>query len=1446
MTTPAETSPKGLSAAQAGIWLGQQINPASPMYNAAEFVELRGPLQVELFERALRQALIEAPALHATFHSGAREAAQRLHAPAFTLIHKDYSHFEAPLEQARLWMLSDLAATVDLSQGPLFTQALIKLGEDHYCWHQRIHHIACDGFAFALLSQRVAEIYNALAANPETDPATVGRAFGDYNKVLEEDLRYRQSPAFTKDRDFWAGYLDGQTPPVSLSRSNAPIADMATRVERSLPATLIKQLQAAASTIGATWSDALTAATAYLIHRRTGAREITLGAPVMGRMGSASLRVPAMVMNIIPLRIKVSEAASFKDLVQLAAQQTRLTRMHQRYRYEQLRRDLNRVGGDQRLFGPVVNIMPFDRHVEFQGCDSRTHNLCAGPVEDLSFAFILNKDGGLRFDLDANPNRYDTSALQQIQQQLLDLLEQAAAHLEQPLQADRDALSWLQGPTPSISPQPTLQTIRERILATPDAVALQANGRCLTYAELGQRVTCLASQLRQAGVKPGDKVALALPRSEGAIVAALATWAAKAAFVFLDPAAPATRNSLIIEDARPALVVVEETGMDLGENLQAPTLALSGLTQTADAAALWPQDGAQQGAAYLIYTSGSTGTPKGVVIGHQALAEFVAGAIDAYAVTASDRVLQFAPLHFDACIEEIFVTLAQGARLILRNDAMLESAPRFLEQCRQWGVTLLDLPTAYWHELAFGCVTASLALPPSLRAVIIGGEAVLPERVAQWRDCFGDRIALYNTYGPSEATVVATSADLSVDAGAISIGQPLGGRSIAIVNPQGDLLPRGEEGELLLLGGGLADGYLNLPEKTAESFISIRFPWSREPERAYRSGDRARINAQGNVEFLGRLDDQIKISGHRIDPLEIESALSALPGVQEAAVTLSVQGEGVKCLVAHLSGRAYSIAELREALQNRLPTAMIPSALAMHEHLPKNAAGKVDRKQLCALDVAAASDAPQTEATTEQQIIIDVWREVLGQSAIKPEDDFFLLGGQSLQSIQVANRLSARLGREVPVTLIFQSPTVAALAQALFAADDAQPQSRNLREQMLADCEAFAQSLPPAPVNAFDLNAAPKQILLTGATGFVGAQLLHQLLNQTDADILCAVRGATDAEAFYRLEQAMSEQGLPCTGFKRVRVLLADMEKPRLGLSTEDFEHLAQHIDAVIHNAAVTSVMRDYQSLRAANTLSTGELLKLAAVRGAPLHLVSTIAVAPPASVAPALREDFTPVHDGLGDGYQQSKWASERMAEIARDKGYPVNLYRLARVTGASDFGYINAKDLVWSIIQAGMRSDALPDLPISEPWTPVDAVAQFIVADAMSRPGGGVYNVTPPQDISLGRIFDWLRDYGFDFDTLPLPQWSQRVKERGAEEDQAILGFFEQRSHDAGAPSFEPGGVDNAKFRQRMEELGLTMPVIDQPLFHRYLQYAIESGLLRTANRTAVNKHSFISSRG
>jgi nonribosomal peptide synthetase MxcG len=1453
-----------LSAAQMGIWLGQQVNPHSPMYNAAEYIELRGEFNSELFKQALRLVISEAVALHIIFEQTSSGPVQKFVAADWHLIHQDFSQASAPMAQAREWMLNDLATVTDIARGPLFAQALLKLGEQHYYWYQRIHHIASDGFSFALLTQKVAEQYTRLV-NADTfhdSAAKNGLPFASaitaFNKVLTEDQHYQQSPAYLNDKEFWNNYLSNQCPPRSLSPLLAPIADLAIRMSTLINSQQVEQLKTIANRLAVNWADLLIAQVAQVVYQNTGAHETTFGIPVMGRMGSAALRVPAMVMNIIPLRINFSDASSLAQLTQHISQQIKKTRPHSRYRYEQLKRDLTKLSSEQRLFGTVVNIMPFDRPLEFANCSAQLHNLSAGPVEDISFSFVLNHDGSLRFDLDANPNRYSTNELQTIQNEFLAVLNTTAKNSSRPLTLNRDKLSWLEGAKYIQHQKDTsdfnhadsvLKDIYQHIKTTPHAIALQIEARKITYAELGRKVSQCVRSLYDAGIKNNTVIALALTRSENAIITALATLLTGNSFVFIDTKAPITRNQLILRDAQPALLIGTQDYISGNDEFLRENHIRHAFEDNINEQAIdedwetrWKMANTIHGTAYFIYTSGSTGTPKGIIISHNALAEFVASADDAYGITPQDSVLQFAPLHFDACIEEIFVTLARGARLVLRNESMLESMPRFIAQCDAWHISVLDLPTAFWHELAFACVTTDIALPPTLRTIIIGGEAVLPERVAQWRERYGHQVALLNTYGPSEATVIATYANLTHHA--ISIGQPLNNRAVVVVDHDLRLLPKGESGELLLLGGGLGDGYLHLPQKTAASFIELNLPWFSLPQRAYRTGDRVNINRNNCIEFIGRLDDQLKISGYRIDPLEVEAALVGLDDVQEAAIVAITQANGTKCIVAHIvSNTAYDVTRLRTVLKDQLPAPMLPSAVVMHEALPKNSSGKIDRKQLLLRSDINPDSVPHTPASAQQKIIIDAWQDVLGHYDIQLEDDFFLLGGSSLQTIQLANRLAIQLQREVPLTLIFQHPTVAGLSTALFP-DTHTAQVNDIQHSMREDCLAFELALP---VNKKGNSASQdvKNILLTGATGFVGAQLLHQLFEQTTATIMCTVRAEDETLALLRIKKALEQQGLPCADVQRIQIVLADLEKPELGLTQSQCIALANKVDVVIHNAAVTSVMRDYHSLRAANALSTGELLKLAAVKAIPFHLISTIAVAPPASIATTLPEDFVSAHSGLQDGYQQSKWVAEQMVAIAQQKKYPVNVYRLARVTGSANSGYVNPKDLVWSIIQTGIRNGALPDLPITEPWTPVDAIARFIVADALANPGQGICNVTPARHVQLAQIYQWLMYAGFSFEILPVTDWCTKVKHNslvnGSIEDQAILGFFTQRktmaeknhTQEMNAEhknDFSMATISNKKCTTKMQALRLQLPDITPSLFERYLRYAIRAGLVHT----------------
>jgi|GEM_PF-190145 len=1474
-----------LTAAQLGIWLGQQVNSTSPMYNAAEFIELLGALNTNYFAQALRDVIAETVTLNVIFEQTPTGLQQRLQAADWQLIEQDFSNCVNPLEHAQQWMRSDLACTADLTTDPLFSQALITLGEHHHLWYQRIHHIACDGFGFSLLTQAVAERYNEYQNNHGAVPLKTNAdiQLTAFQRILIEDARYSESTAAKKDQEFWLQQLINND--FSAKTVSTPaIADSSIRVSSNMTSAELVQLQNLATQLELTWSDVLIASVAHLFYQHTAAPEITIGLPVMNRMGSASLRVPAMVMNIIPLRIQFKERKNFAGLAQHVSAQVKTCRPHQRYRYEQLKRDLA-LSSNERLFGPVINIMPFDRPLDFANLQAQVHNFSAGPVEDISFAFVLQKNGGLRLDIDANPNRYTDHQLHNIQQDLLGLLAQIQHNPQFPLVPDTNKLSWLQGKT--LPPQTTsvLAFIYQHIEQRPQTIALQHEQTQLTYLALAEHSAEMALAICDMDIAPQSVIALILPRGEMAISSALACLLIDCTFVFIDPDAPAARNQLILQDAQPKLIIVERITAELNATLLShtnttplatPQYLLRHYNNSAPKKhrallkKLWQQAAqktvAQQNHAhaYLIYTSGSTGTPKGVVIGHLALAEFIASNSDSYGINANDRVLQFAPLHFDACIEEIFVSLAVGARLVIRNNTMLESMSAFIAQCEEWNISVLDLPTAFWHELAYACTKLTLALPSTLRTIIIGGEAVIAERVTQWRSCYGDKISLFNTYGPSEATVIATCTNLcSTNAvlhnTIISIGEPLSGRALAVVDAQLNPVPKGEEGELLLLGAGLAEGYLHLPEKTAECFINIHLTWFEKAERAYRTGDRVKINTDNHVEFIGRLDDQLKISGYRIDPLEIEAALIKLPNIEEAAVVAVTASDSNTFLVAHLTGNQdYTIQELRSLLKAYLPTPMLPTQVVHHEKLPKNSSGKIDRKRLLQFSQDAdakkyysfdadadAYTSTQQNFTAEQQLIAAIWQQVLGHKSIALDDDFFALGGQSLQTIQVANRLATQLERNIPVALLFQNPTLRSLSHVLFGQHNqsnrsTQQNAAMVQERMLADCLEFEINFPPATTHdsTEKYYQSADSVLLTGATGFVGAQLLHSLLIGTQDSIVCAVRAPSEGTAHQRLHKALAQQGLHHDDlYKRVQIILVDLEQPRLGLTASAFAHLADNIKAIIHNAANTSVMRDYQSLRAANALSTGELLKLAAVNATPFHLISTIAVAPQSTRTTesgttennVLEENFIAIHSGLRDGYQQSKWVAEQMAAIAQQKGYAINVYRLARVTGTAESGYVNPKDLVWSTLQAGLPIGELPALEISEPWTPVDNIAQFITSHSLTKPGEGVFNLTPEQPITFFQLYQWLADTGAKIETKPLPDWCAEVKQKGRTQDQAIVEFFLQHSAQAenkSAQAISLPIIHNHRFKQQADNYGIQIPIITQTLFNRYFAYAKSMG--------------------
>ncbi len=1362
-----------LLGAQEGIWTGHQLDTSSPAYNTAEYVAIEGPVDADHFETALRQAVEETEALHGVFVADDTGQPWQVDTaiPEWRLHTADVSGAPDPHAAALRWIHDDIARPVDLSHGPLFGHALFRLAADRHLWYHRVHHIALDGFGLSLFARRVADLYTAFVARTEPDPS----GFGTLASVREEEAAYRSSEQFARDREYWLHrYADRPDVATPAGHSALP-AHSFLRDTADLGAATTAALRATARELRASWSEILLALTAAHLHRATRAPEVVLSVPAMGRFGSVSLRVPAMVRNVLPLRVPVGPDDTLRTLTSAVSRELRAALPHQRCRYEQIRRDLRLVGAGRRLSGPGVNIMPFAYDLRFAGYRSTVHNVSAGPVDDLAFNVYDRSEGGsLRFAVDAHPGLYTLDEVKGHRRALFELLTEAVAEPDRlvsslapalPSHVPAPTIRVLEGEPLPASPRPVLSLIADHADRRGGAVAVEEGERSITYAGLVEHSRDVARRLAGRGVNRGDLVAVALPRGIEAVTVMLGVMAAGAVYCPLDPDAPADRTAALLSISVPALVITQHRHAHLFQDRE--ILLLGASTGTEHGQPPMSAPGPEE-PAYVLHTSGSTGQPKGVEVGHGALAHFVAGAGLRYGPGRTDRVLQFAPPHFDTSIEEIFLTLCSGATLVVREPEMTDSVPHFLSACERLSVTVLDLPTAYWHELAYALSTGADTLPGAVHTVIIGGETALPERAARWRECVGTGVRLVNTYGPTEGTVVATAADLGdpcLAPGDVPIGIPLPGSRVALI-----------DGELYLLGPALAHGYRNRSVETAERFVRLeRLP---DAPRAYRTGDLVELGEDGLLRHLGRVDDEFKISGHRVQPPEVESALLSHPGIGDAAVTGQVLPDGTRRLTAHLVavGPEPASSSVRAHLQARLPAPMIPTSLTFLPRLPRTSSGKTDRAALLAgLPLQQHSPAGPDGERTLTEIVTDVWRQVLTSGELSERDDVFERGAQSLQAIQAANRLAAKLGREVKLAWLFQCATPAALAAFLSseAASGSQtPAGAALPHSLVAD----ARLDPAVRPGARKAPWPPRRILLTGATGFVGSHLLAQLLRATDAEVVCAVRAAGPEAALDRVRSALSAADLTLSPdqHRRVTALPADLARPRLGLSEQRWKALGSTVDAILHNGAAVSVVRDYTALRPANTDSTHDLLRLAAPRRVPLHYVSTLSVVPDAAAAES-KETFLPVHEGLRYGYQQTKWASERLLEQAAERGLPVTVHRLGRVVGPVGTGRVNRQDFLWTVLRAGVPAGLVPDLFAEESWTPADRVASEVVA---TGPGAhepvAVVHHHAGSTVRQADLHRWLREYGYAIEALPLDAWRQRIP-RDTPDAVAVLTFFD-----------------------------------------------------------------------
>ncbi|MGI5452417.1 amino acid adenylation domain-containing protein [Streptomyces sp. CA-249302] len=1026
--TLTATAQLPLTAAQSGMWYAQALDPLSPAQNTAECLEIDGPIDPELFAEALRRVADEAEALRVRIQDTPDGPRQHIAEPVQLPLTVSELHTEA---EAEAWMRADLAEPTDLATGPLFRHALFRVGEHRWLWYQRIHHLVMDGYGYSLLVRRTAEVYSALARGEDPPP----RTFGGLADLVADDTAYRSSPAFEADRAHWTrAFADRPEVPRLAGRGALPSRSFHRHTAHLAPDTT-DRLRDLAARLRATWPDVLIAAQALCTARATAQPDVVLGLPLMGRMGSVALRVPGMVMNVLPLRLTVPPEASFAELVRQVVLGIREARRRQRYRYEDIRRDLGLLGENRGLVGPLVNVMPFDYGVDFAGAPAKARNLSAGPVDDLTVNIYDRADGkGLRIDHDGNPALYGETELAVHQERFLHLLDRLADTDPQlPLAAHTIAtpaeqalvLDEFNHTDRALPPTTLVGPIESRAVATPDATALVYGDISLTYAELNARANQLAHHLQSVGARPGAVVAVSVPRSPELVVALLAVLKAGAAYLPLDPDYPAQRLAYMLQDAAPVCAITDRAGR-LPEDTGTPLVPLDGLDVSSYLRVNPPRALTPRHPAYVIYTSGSTGRPKGVVVPHRAIDNRLRWMQHEYGLTAQDRVLQKTPSSFDVSVWEFFWPLREGAALVVAEPGGHKDPAYLARLIREQAVTTCHFVPSMLQ--VFLSEPEAAECRATLRRVFCSGEA-LPRETANAFARTLPGVELHNLYGPTEAAVDVTyHACTPGDSGPVPIGRPVWNTRLYVLDAGLQPCPPGIPGELCLAGVQLADGYLRRAELTATRFVAD--PFGPAGGRMYRTGDLARWTDAGEVEYLGRTDHQVKLRGQRIELGEIEAALAALPGVDGACALVHEDR-----LVGYVTGGA-DPAVVRTALARELPEHMVPAAVVALDAFPLSPNGKLDRRELPA-PVFAGDEGGRRPATAREEALTALFAQVLGVGQVGPDDAFFDLGGSSLLAVRLVARVREEFGAELTIGSLFEAPTPAALAARLDAAGPA-------------------------------------------------------------------------------------------------------------------------------------------------------------------------------------------------------------------------------------------------------------------------------------------------------------------------------------------------------------------------------------------------------------------------
>jgi len=1047
-----------LSFGQESLWFLKQLGIDNDAYSISTAYHLQGQLNVLALSQSWNEIVRRHEALRTTFTTVKGQPIQVVHPKQSTeLPVVDLQNLPENERQVAVEKLATetIREAFDLTVYPLWRVKLIRLAEEEHLLLVTIHQIVCDEWSWNLLFNELAVFYTAFST---AQPLLLPELQLQYADFACWQRQWLQGENLELQLNYWQQQLEGSPPLLKLptDRPRPPVISYVGETQYlELPKSLTEPLKELSRKEKVTLFMTLLAAFQTLLYRYSGQLDMIVGTPIAGRNQAKTEKIIGFFVNTLVLRTDLSGNPTFLELLGRVRETALGAYDHQDLPFEKL---VELLLPERSLsYNPLFQVMfvlknAGIRALELSGLTVTPQKLDARTAKfDLTLE-LEETPTGIKGFFEYRADLFDAATINRMVEHFQTLLTGIIANPELRigelplLTASEQQQLFLEWNNTSVEyPRDRCihQLIEDQVERNPEAVAVTFKGQHLTYRELNIRANQLAHYLRSLGVDPDVLVGICVEPSLEMAIGFLGIFKAGGAYVPLDPSYPPQRLAFMLEDSQVLITLTQERLLEFLPNHRAKVVCLD--TNWQEIARHSPENPVVEmnsgHLAYVIYTSGTTGKPKGVMITHQGLVNHNLAIAKLFTLEASDRMLQFASISFDIAVEELFPSWISGATVVLREQEILSSSRNFLQFVEREHITILDLPTAFWHEMTNGMRLFGDSLPICVRLVVVGGEKASRKVYSDWLEMVGDRCRWINAYGPTETTVTATfyepAANLAIEQSCseISIGRPIANTQIYILDQQLQPVPIGVPGELHIGGAGLARGYLNCLELTRSKFIPN--PFINQPSAyLYKTGDLVRYLSDGNIEFIGRIDNQVKIRGFRIELGEIETAIRQNPKIKESIIIVREDIPGDKRIVSYvvtLPGQAITNNELRSFLKAKLSNYMIPSQFVILDALPLTPNSKLDWRALPTPNTNNFAEEANCVAprTSTEAVLANIWSKVLGLDRVSIHDNFFDLGGHSLLVTRVIAYSWEAFSVELSLRQFFTTPTIAGLSEAI-------------------------------------------------------------------------------------------------------------------------------------------------------------------------------------------------------------------------------------------------------------------------------------------------------------------------------------------------------------------------------------------------------------------------------